>query len=591
MEPTAGVYSFEPLADHATRILLLAPGHGDDELRGRLQCISLACCPPFEALSYEWGDGEKTHSITLGAGVSTRITRCLHRALRDLRHEVGGSRALWADGICINQDDLEERQKQVAMMGHIYRQAARVVTYIGPETDGSSSALSFARYLIAYSHFQRRNRVRGSQSQEVANFGLPTRDDIRWEALQSLFLRGWVCRRDPPPFGRVIPTKKQQAGRCWCAQEFLVNKSLIMMCGRLEIPDWEMIPDVVRLVFNRALPAFILPDHSKDPYSIRECLTAIARLRRFIQTERALSLFALLRMLHPLRATDPRDKVYSVVGLALDNHEIGIPIDYGCTPEQLYISVAKRLVATDVGLEILYSNIPKKAFDLPSWVPDWSTWMFGTHGTHLRAGYGASGNRGADLRLRGNTLDISGSLVDRLARLSDNIGKYYVMVTELHSISRRRPWLEEQLEAVQQLHPYPDGSEPRDVLWRSLIGNIDFNQKPASNGYRHLFDAHLRLAEDSSEMAKDEAREFCDATRRRSRYRRLASTGLGYFGAVPQGAEVGDWVCLLHGGSHLYVVRQNAGEFTYIGPAYIHGLMHGEALRLPGYKERTISIT
>jgi len=48
---------------------------------------------------------------------------------------------VWADGICINQDDLKERQQQVSMMGDIYRKAARVITYIGPEKDDSSSAI------------------------------------------------------------------------------------------------------------------------------------------------------------------------------------------------------------------------------------------------------------------------------------------------------------------------------------------------------------------------------------------------------------------------------------------------------------------
>ena len=86
------------------------------------------------------------------------------------------------------------------------------------------------------------------------------------------------------------------------------------------------------------------------------------------------------------------------------------------------------------------------------------------------------------------------------------------------------------------------------------------------------------------------AREFYDAMRRRSRYRRLAVTGRGYFGAIPQTAEIGDWVCMFHGGQHLFVVRQCGQDFTYVGHAYIHGFIRGEVLRLPWYDKRVITL-
>jgi hypothetical protein len=194
MATSPNAYHFEPLIDsQETRLLHLAPGKADDILSGKLQCVSLACCPPYEALSYEWGNPEKTHTIRLENGSTAYITKSLHHALRDIRHEAGGSRTLWADGICINQEDLEERQRQVGMMGKIYRGSVRVITYIGPETDGSSTAISFARYLISYSVSRSRNGdARLHAAAELANIGLPPWDDMRWNALKALLLRGWV---------------------------------------------------------------------------------------------------------------------------------------------------------------------------------------------------------------------------------------------------------------------------------------------------------------------------------------------------------------------------------------------------------------
>lgn len=145
METSGHGGCFEPLASsaHETCVLNLASAKSNDPLSGRLECVSLQQGLSYEALSYEWGSPEKKHSIALENGSTVHITDSLYHALRDIRHEAlsQGSRVVWADGICINQDDLKERQQQVSMMGDIYRKAARVITYIGPEKDDSSSAI------------------------------------------------------------------------------------------------------------------------------------------------------------------------------------------------------------------------------------------------------------------------------------------------------------------------------------------------------------------------------------------------------------------------------------------------------------------
>jgi hypothetical protein len=78
-------------------------------------------------------------------------------------------------------------------------------------------------------------------------------------------------------------------------------------------------------------------------------------------------------------ATDPRDKIYGLYGLAsISNIEqLGMPVDYHSKAPELYITIASPLLSTPFGLDIL--SVPRpldpsRVPGLPSWVPDWSAW-------------------------------------------------------------------------------------------------------------------------------------------------------------------------------------------------------------------------
>ncbi|KAF8849427.1 HET-domain-containing protein, partial [Acephala macrosclerotiorum] len=86
----------------------------------------------YEALSYEWGSSQDTtHSILLN-DQSFLIRHNLWQALRALRSETE-ERVLWVDAICINQEDVLERNHQVEMMGDIYRLANEVLIWLGDD--------------------------------------------------------------------------------------------------------------------------------------------------------------------------------------------------------------------------------------------------------------------------------------------------------------------------------------------------------------------------------------------------------------------------------------------------------------------------
>lgn len=271
-EMASPAHCYKPItASHEVRLLHLESGRHSDIIRGRLEHVNIGDNPVYEALSYEWGRPEKQCAILLetdGTRSSLDITRSLHTALRDLRHKdpTSGSRIIWADGVCINQEDIKEREQQACIMGPIYQNATRVVTYIGPHAENSNTAIDFAYDLWEICGMGRSSSTSraGQFSQPIApdTSKIPALSDPRCIALKILLLRGW-------------------ASRSWCGQEFLLNKELSLMCGDREIEEWYLLPGIVQPISSLVLPAYLLPSSLEDPDSLRECLVGFSKPDRY----------------------------------------------------------------------------------------------------------------------------------------------------------------------------------------------------------------------------------------------------------------------------------------------------------------------
>jgi len=123
---------------HTIRIIELDSGTYDSPLSCSLTNASLDEKPAYDAISYCWGGQTPSAAITCN-GAPFSITQNLHDALRQFRSPER-SVSLWADALCINQEDIEEKNKQVPMMGRIYGQANEVKIWLGPEDEGTPAA-------------------------------------------------------------------------------------------------------------------------------------------------------------------------------------------------------------------------------------------------------------------------------------------------------------------------------------------------------------------------------------------------------------------------------------------------------------------
>lgn len=80
----------------------------------------------YTAISYVWGDANDTIDVIVDNQYLT-ITKNLYLALRRFPEQ----RLIWADAICINQEDDLEKAQQVQQMATIYKTASSTVIYLG----------------------------------------------------------------------------------------------------------------------------------------------------------------------------------------------------------------------------------------------------------------------------------------------------------------------------------------------------------------------------------------------------------------------------------------------------------------------------
>jgi len=135
------------------------------------------------------------------------------------------------------------------------------------------------------------------------------------------------------------------------------------MCGRDELP-WKVVKAAARALIFAGFPAEAGGRAWMNVLSISGATeTAHRKLNKRLTNLLAATLHT--------DATDPRDKIYSL--LSLLEEELSIPVDYGMPVETLYRDTARLLINKDRKLLILYLNgATRKLGTLPSWVPDWS---------------------------------------------------------------------------------------------------------------------------------------------------------------------------------------------------------------------------
>jgi hypothetical protein len=135
----ADAYDYAKLGPSEIRLVELYRSHPLVRLTIRLLTYSLLSTPPYEAISYTWGDVKTTHYIIIN-GYLLPVTSNALEALHAVA-PLWGLRLVWIDSICINQQDPLDKNQQVALMAEIYRRAARTLAWLGDSPNAEYAVL------------------------------------------------------------------------------------------------------------------------------------------------------------------------------------------------------------------------------------------------------------------------------------------------------------------------------------------------------------------------------------------------------------------------------------------------------------------
>ncbi|KAI9157921.1 heterokaryon incompatibility protein-domain-containing protein [Paramyrothecium foliicola] len=395
----------------------------------------------YEALSYTWGSGHKTHAITLD-GRPFPVTSNLMAALLRLRYQEH-DRYLWVDAVCINQNDIAERSREVLRMLLIYQRAEQVVVWLGDQSYNSGLAMDHFRQLDREWNFANAK----SWSRKIPRFlvaivlifiafGASLLGTLRNRPYVSLwstlFMLGWLPAMPfwllrkllrlfswytvtdfaytlfwtfRNAFARLRDQKAQPGDalvrsrteffdrswfqRVWIVQEIAAARDVMLFCGP-HVMSWQALVNACHEIQHRVANATVRSPYNDTKFSRGGSLRSIVSREAWDEASNsepdtsetteasARYLMQLLGQFRYCQATDDRDQIYALLGLAFRSDEtvagqqLLVP-DYSKPTSYVYSELVRLLVTSTDRLDILrycegYSQQP----GLPSWAPDWT---------------------------------------------------------------------------------------------------------------------------------------------------------------------------------------------------------------------------
>jgi hypothetical protein len=643
MASSIEAFAYSPLDsnhDDSFRLLSLLPGNFDSPIKcGLTHDRRNVPTRPYKSLSYTWGDPSLISKISVN-GLSLPVTKTLEQALRSLRDDspIGGqTRTLWVDAICIDQTNLPERNQQVAQMQEIYAGAERVVIWLGEASFDSDMAIDFIKQLcekleefgIHSSESNVAQYVEKDFQDGLDEFLGPAFEE-KWEAVAALLQRPWW-------------------ERAWVVQELAAARVAVCYCGRTPVA-WPLLSMTIQLLGACKLSITLFPHPFRSSGALDRAW-GMVQIRQLLESRVPMDLLSLLYRNRYRICLDPRDKVYSILGMTNERMRLKLKPDYTkCVAEVFTMAVANDMeIFGDLEMLNLIDHDTMQ-LNYPSWVADWGrgigrgprTWRFTKYvpesAPYKSAPFSAI-NFSNDLQLlHADGFRIGIVEVDNVQQTAEpfqwntNAGpntwtwnidnmttnllkeggihfeKGTKHVSSSEDLRRRVEGAIYDVMIAGQLGTssgwerhevrYPD-DQAQDITGTTGSEDMPFkasNQVANGTASPSWNPRHLGRAPQCLTLDGDQYHTSSDQDQDRNKPidwklmlahakgqtigRKLILSENRYLGLAPKLSKPGDHIFILFGLSEPAILRPQAdSSYAFVGTAYVHGVMEGEALQ------------
>lgn len=618
--PTTPYFSYDTLEPGSVRLVLIKPPFADVSA-APVSCqliqypIDNAKMPSYEALSYTWGEETATETILID-GCPFLVRPNLHGAMRILRKPFE-DRLMWIDAICIDQNDMGERDDQVPRMRTIYSRASTVMIYLGGDGDMDAvCALGLAHLRNIIDFCDKMDSavdawvVEGSEREQMT-----ARARMIAKRYEFMF-----SREDPTEFIVAVSHALDHPWwkRVWTLQEVVLAQDAVLFCGDQTI-SWRVVDVFCRVHLSTSPVRDVLYRQGRylrdfDVASAQRIIeqliltlsspiTEIQALRNATtSTNPNITLSSAVTAIRGRKVTDARDMIYGILGLA-SNDFCPITPDYlNSTTRSTYVAAFRRIIKEDGDLRCLvWAHLEESSTrdrTLPSWVPDLKALVYanrrniGTGPTSLNRGlcgvaglnriFNAPGkcDRHGDIQFHGSdgsTLVVQGVCFDRVITISERVSTAGDVKDDVNN------YIEGVIQEWQSIAatwpgPYPGGAEiPTDTaFWATIaVGQKIIGYHPGFTriGCRHPRDYRLEGTDDGRipPRTPEAKATLVRALRKHNIGLRFFVTARHYFGVGAPEVGVGDEVCVLtHAEVPFLLRRTELGTYHLIGDWYVH---------------------
>ncbi|KAI0121869.1 HET-domain-containing protein [Daldinia grandis] len=385
----ASSFKYESLLKGSIRILQLKPELKDGRPQLYIKTYKRQNVPEYISMSYCWGQHPESESVYLD-GQPFLVRSNLFQLLLHLRHhcrEYSEWHYFWIDAICIDQSNIEEKTEQVSQMENTYRNAGMIVAWLGMPVG-----------------FENNERAGKDHTSKLSS---PTFVD---EIIGSPY---W--------------------SRMWIVQELILAKKITLLYGHFRLP-WEGVKGI--------LQAWSTIGKSKWRHSAAVNLVYMTVGASYTQ-EHGRALGELMRYLENSEASDPRDRVFALVGL-MESEERKL---LGTIFPDYSMSHEKVMLVTMAYLKQIYAPRPFKWVIKPQQV--WNHKVFGLDQETWQILWTETEGYGTSHDLTNYTNVWNAKSVGRLLRVGQVTETFREQKIELKD--QRAKWFEARAEALQKL--------------------------------------------------------------------------------------------------------------------------------------------